>query len=182
MSQSLNDCEILLGVTGGVAAWKAAELCSLLVQQGAGVSVILTDSAQKFIGRTTFEALTARPVSLGQFQPTEHFRGEHIGLAQRADLIVVAPATAASIARMAHGLADDLLTTTLLASTAPVLVAPAMNCDMWSKPSVRRNVAQLRDDGYEIIDPESGWLSCGQTGMGRMASPETIVTRITRHI
>ncbi|MCH2200760.1 MAG: phosphopantothenoylcysteine decarboxylase [Fuerstiella sp.] len=182
MSQSLNDCEILLGVTGGVAAWKAADLCSRLVQRGAVVSVILTDSAQKFIGRTTFEALTGQPVSVGLFQPSQHFRGEHIGLTQRAGLIVVAPATAASIARMAHGMADDLLTTTILASTGTVLIAPAMNCEMWAKPSVQRNVAQLRDDGYEIIDPETGWLSCGQTGTGRMASPETIVSRICQHI
>ncbi|MEO2032715.1 MAG: phosphopantothenoylcysteine decarboxylase [Planctomycetaceae bacterium] len=178
MSQSLNDCEILLGVTGGVAAYKAADLCSKLVQQGAGVSVILTRSAQKFIGRTTFEALTGRPVNTDLFQPSEHFRGEHIGLAQRADLIVVAPATAASMARLAIGLADDLLTTTILASTAAVLIAPAMNCDMWAKPAVQRNVAQLKDDGFDFIDPETGWLSCGQLGAGRMASPDAILSRI----
>ena len=178
MSQSLNDCEILLGVTGGVAAYKAADLCSKLVQQGAGVSVILTRSAQKFIGRTTFEALTGRPVNTDLFQPSEHFRGEHIGLAQRADLIVVAPATAASMARLAIGLADDLLTTTILASTAAVLIAPAMNCDMWAKPAVQRNVAQLKDDGFDFIDPETGWLSCGQLGAGRMASLDAILSRI----
>jgi phosphopantothenoylcysteine decarboxylase len=182
MSHSLKDCEILLGVTGGIAAYKAADLCSKLVQRGAGVSVILTDAAQKFIGRTTFEALTGRPVNSDLFQPTEHYRGEHIGLAQRAQLIVVAPATAASMARMAHGLADDLLTTTILASTASVLVAPAMNCDMWAKPAVQRNVEQLRADGYDFIDPEAGWLSCGQIGAGRMASPESIVERIQQQV
>jgi len=182
MAHSLKDCEILLGVTGGIAAYKAADLCSKLVQQGAGVSVILTDAARKFIGRTTFEALTGRPVNSDLFQPAEHYRGEHIGLAQRACLIVVAPATAASMARMAHGLADDLLTTTILASRASVLIAPAMNCDMWAKPVVQRNVDQLRADGYDFIDPEAGWLSCGEIGAGRMASPESIVERIQQRV
>lgn len=176
--RSLDDCEVLLGVTGGVAAYKAADLCSKLVRQTAGVSVILTKSAQQFIGRTTFEALTGRPVSTDLFQPGEHFRGEHIGLAQRADLIVVAPATAASLARLATGLAEDLLTTTILAATVPVLIAPAMNCDMWSKPAVQRNVTQLREDGCQFIDPEEGWLSCGRTGAGRMASPEAILEHL----
>ena len=182
MTPAFNDCEILLGVTGSIAAYKAADLCSKLVQEGAGVSVLLTASAQKFVGVTTFEALTGRPVNSGLFQPTQHFVGEHIGLAQRANLIVVAPATAASMARLAHGLADDLLTSTILASTAPVLIAPAMNCDMWAKSAVRRNVSQLTDDGYELIDPEAGWLSCGQVGAGRMASPETILRRIRQRL
>ncbi len=178
MTPTLNDREILLGVTGSIAAYKAADLCSKLVQQGAGVSVVLTQSAKKFIGFTTFEALTGRPVNSELFQPAQNFVGEHIGLAQRANLIVVAPATATSIARLAHGLAEDLLTSTILASTAPVLIAPAMNCDMWAKSAVQRNVAQLTDDGYELIDPEAGWLSCGQVGVGRMASSETILGRI----
>lgn len=182
MSHPLKDTEILLGVTGGIAAYKSADLCSKLVQQGAGVSVILTDAAQKFIGRTTFEALTGRPVNADLFEPTEHYRGEHIGLAQRARLIVIAPATAACLARLANGLADDLLTTTVLASTAPVLVAPAMNCDMWAKAAVQRNVSQLREDGVLFVDPEDGWLSCGQVGAGRMASPESIVERIQQEL
>lgn len=172
---SLQDKEILLGVTGGIAAYKAADLCSKLVQRGARVSVVLTESAHQFIGPITFEALTSRPVNSDPFQAQEHFRGEHIGLAQRADLAIVAPATAASLARLARGLADDLLTTTLLVATCPVLVAPAMNCDMWAKPSVQRNVQQLREDGLQIIDPEDGWLSCGQVGPGRMAEPVAIL-------
>ncbi len=182
MLQPLKDREILLGVTGGIAAWKAADLCSKLVQHEARVSVIMTEAAHKFIGRTTFEALTGRPVNSDLFQPTEHFRGEHIGLAQRADLIVVAPATAASMARLAHGLAEDLLTTTILASTAPILLVPTMNCDMWAKPAVQRNVKQLKADGCEFIDPETGWLSCGQIGAGRMASPESIMERIEQKL
>ena len=181
MTADLNRREIVLGVTGGIAAYKAADLCSKLVQLNAGVSVILTESAERFIGRTTFEALTGRAVSGDLFTPTEHYRGEHIGLAQQADLIVVAPATAATLARLAHGLADDLLVTTVLASTTKVLVAPAMNCDMWAKPAVQRNVEQLKKDGLTIIDPEEGWLSCGQVGAGRMASPENILLALETH-
>lgn len=173
--QSLKKKEILLGVTGGIAAFKAADLCSKLIQQDAHVSVVMTTSAQEFIGRTTFEALTNRPVHIDPYQVQEHFRGEHIGVAQRADIAIVAPATAASLARLAIGLSDDLLTTTLLVATCPVFIAPAMNCDMWAKPQVQRNVQQLRDDGYHMIDPEEGWLSCRQLGAGRMAGPESII-------
>jgi phosphopantothenoylcysteine decarboxylase len=178
---ALNDKEILLGVTGGIAAYKAADLCSQLVQKGARVSVIMTESAHQFIGPTTFEALTNRPVNTNPFQANEHFRGEHIGLDQRADAVIVAPATASSIARFAHGFADDLLSTTLLVTTAPVFIAPAMNCDMWAKASVQRNVQQLVDDGLQMIDPEEGWLSCGQVGAGRMAAPQSIVKMLEQH-
>jgi phosphopantothenoylcysteine decarboxylase len=177
----LADTEILLGVTGGIAAYKAADLCSQLVQKQARVSVILTESARQFIGATTFEALTRRAVHTDPYAVQEHFQGEHIGLADRAQLVIVAPATAASLARMAHGLADDLLTTTLLATLAPVYVAPAMNCNMWAKPAVQRNVQQLVQDGLHIIDPEEGWLSCGRIGAGRMAAPATIVSVLEQH-
>ncbi|MCA9058416.1 MAG: phosphopantothenoylcysteine decarboxylase [Planctomycetaceae bacterium] len=174
----MNGREILLGVSGGVAAYKAADLCSRLVQQGASVSVILTESAQRFIGPTTFEALTRRPVNSDPFLAHEHRQGEHIGLAQRAELCVVAPATAQTLARLAHGMADDLLSTTLLVATCPILLAPAMNCDMWAKPAVQRNVTQLRQDGYHLIGPDTGWLSCGQVGAGRMSEPAAILKRI----
>ena len=170
--------EILLGVTGGVAAYKAAAVASGLVQAGAGVSVIMTPSATRFIGPTTFEALTGRPVHSDLFSPREHYQGEHIGWARRAELAIVSPATAQTLARLAHGLADDLLSTTLLCFTGPVLLAPAMNCEMWAKPSVQRNVTRLADDGYEMIDPGEGWLSCGQVGAGRMAEPDDILARI----
>ncbi len=170
--------EILLGVSGGVAAYKAAAVASGLVQAGASVSVIMTPAASKFIGPTTFEALTGRPVYSGLFTPREHHQGEHIGLARRAQLAVVAPATAQTLARLAHGLADDLLSTTLLCFSGPVLVAPAMNCEMWAKASVQRNIASLRGDGYELIDPGEGWLSCGQVGAGRMAEPDEIIERV----
>ena len=170
--------EILLGVSGGVAAYKAAAVASGLVQAGAHVSVIMTPSASRFIGPTTFEALTGRPVHSDMFSPREHHQGEHIGLAGRAELAVVAPATAQSLARLAHGLADDLMSTTLLCFTGPVLLAPAMNCEMWAKASVQRNVTTLVNDGYEVISPGEGWLSCGQVGAGRMAEPDDILERI----
>ena len=178
MPDTLHNREILLGVSGGVAAYKAADLCSRMVQRGAKVSVIMTESAHRFIGTTTFEALTGRPVYSDAFEAKEHFQGEHIGLSRRAELIVIAPATAQTIARLTHGMADDLLSTTVLVTTAPVLVAPAMNCDMWAKPAVQRNVAQLGADGVHIIGPEEGWLSCGQIGAGHMAEPGSILDRI----
>jgi phosphopantothenoylcysteine decarboxylase len=175
MTDILQHREILLGVSGGVAAYKAADLCSRLVQRGAKVTVIMTESAHQFIGATTFEALTGRPVYSHAFEAKEHFRGEHIGLARRATLMVIAPATAQTLARLAHGMADDLLSTTALVTTAPILVAPAMNCEMWAKPAVQRNVNQLKADGYHFVGPDEGWLSCGQIGSGRMSDPSAIV-------
>lgn len=175
---ALDGREILLGVTGGIAAYKAADLASRLVQAGAKVSVVLTPAAERFIGATTFEALTGRPVHGDAFRPQEHFFGEHIGLARRANLFVVAPATADYLAKAAHGLADDLLSTLALAITCRALYAPAMNADMWAKPAVQRNVARLREDGVHFVDPGSGWLSCGQVGPGRMAEPAEILARI----
>jgi phosphopantothenoylcysteine decarboxylase/phosphopantothenate--cysteine ligase len=172
--------EILLGVTGGVAAYKAAELTSRLVQGGAKVSVVMTAAAEHFIGPTTFEALTGRPVYRDAFRPQEHFQGEHIGLAKRAELFVVAPATADFLGKVANGLADDLLSTLALVATCPALFAPAMNADMWAKPAVRRNVARLREDGVLFVDPGSGWLSCGQVGPGRMAEPAEILAHVER--
>ncbi len=174
--------EIVVGVTGGIAAYKTAELVSRLVQGGAGVTVVMTEAAGKFIGPATFMALTGRPVYLDLFQPQEHFQGEHIGLARRAELLVIAPATADFLARMALGLADDLLSTLALAVTCPMLVAPAMNTEMWSKPPVQRNIAQLREDGIEFIEPSSGWLSCGQVGPGRMAEPAEILQQISHRL
>lgn len=175
---SLQNREIVLGVSGGVAAYKAADLASKLMQQGARVTVVMTAAAGKFIGATTFEAITNRPVAQDLFAPREHFLGEHIGLARRAELLVIAPATANVMAAVAHGFADDLLTSLALAVTCPVVVAPAMNNEMWSKPAVQRNVQQLRDDGVHIVGPGVGWLSCGVTGPGRMSEPEEIVAAI----
>lgn len=164
-------------MTGGVAAYKSADLASKMMQAGAAVSVVMTRAAEKFIGATTFEALTGRPVHQEIFEPREHFQGEHIGLARRADLMIVAPATANYLAKVAHGFADDLLSTLALTMTGPVLLAPAMNTEMWNKPAVQRNIARLREDGLHFVEPGSGWLSCGQVGPGRMAEPLDIFAR-----
>ena len=170
--------EIIVGVGGGIAAYKTADLVSKLVQAGAAVSVVMTRGAEQFIGRTTFEALTGRPVHRKMFEPREHFLGEHIGLARRAEVMVVAPATANYLAKTANGTADDLLSTLALTMTGPILLAPAMNTEMWEKPAVQRNVAQLREDGFHFVEPGSGWLSCGQVGAGRMAEPTEIIDAI----
>lgn len=170
--------EILIGVTGGIAAYKVADLTSKLVQTGAGVSVMMTEAAERFVGHTTFEALTSRPVHRKLFAPQEHFQGEHIGLPRRAEVLVIAPATADMLGKLAHGFADDLISTAALVATCPILVAPAMNCEMWAKPAVQRNVATLRADGLHIIEPGSGWLSCGQVGAGRMAEAAEIFESI----
>ena len=170
--------EIVLGVTGGIAAYKAAALTSQLVQAGAGVTAVLTVAAEKFVGRATFEALTGRRVLMHVFDEPGHPLGAHIELAEKGQLLVVAPATANFMAKAAQGLADDLLSTLYLSFTRPVLIAPAMNCDMWEKPAVQRNVQQLRADGVHFVDPEEGWLSCRKRGVGRMAAPERIVAAI----
>jgi len=167
----MNGRELVIGVTGGIAAYKTAALVSRLVQAGAGVSVVMTRSATKLVGPKTFEALTHRTVRVGVFGRGAH---PHIELADAAQLVCVAPATANLLAKAAHGLADDLLSTLLLAFDGPVVLAPAMNSRMWAKPAVQRNCRQLRDDGFVLIDPEEGYLSCGAVGPGRMASPEKI--------
>jgi len=172
--------EILIGLSGGIAAYKTAALVSQLVQAGHAVSVVMTDSARQFIGPTTFEALTGRAVHSKLFQSEEHFKGEHIGLAERAELMVVAPASANTIAKFANGIADDLLSTLALSVAAPILLAPAMNTEMWNKPVTQRNLKQCETDGMQIIPPGSGWLSCGQIGAGRMAEPEEIFMQIEK--
>lgn len=179
---SLTGREIVLGVSGGVAAYKSADLASKLVQQGAGVTVVLTESAQRFIGAATFEAITGRPVRTQLFEPKEHYLGEHIGLARKAELLVIAPATANVMGCLAHGIADDLLTTLALAATCPILLAPAMNNEMWTKPAVQRNLKQLQADGVKFVGPGNGWLSCGVTGPGRMAEPVEILEAIGREL
>lgn len=170
----MKDREILVGVTGGIAAFKTAALVSQLVQQDARVTVVMTESARQFIGESTFAALTGRPAASNSFAQSQFPLGAHIELAQQAELLLVAPATANFLASAASGSAGDLLSTIYLCFTGPVLVAPAMNCEMWDKPAVQRNVNQLKDDGVTIIDPEEGWLSCRRKGAGRMANPETI--------
>ena len=167
--------EILLGVSGGVACYKSAMVCSKLVQAGYGVTVIMTRSAQEFIGAPTFEALSGRSVAIASFDPGFPL-GPHIELAKRAQVMLVAPATANIIAKAAQGIADDLLSTTLLSFTGKVFFAPAMNTEMWSKKSVQRNLQQIQEDGAALIGPESGWQSCRDQGLGRMTEPAEIVS------
>src|SRR5688572_25602822 len=164
---------ILLGVTGGIASYKSAWLARLLTKAGAKVDVVLTRSATEFVSTITFEALTGRPAHIGLFDPGRAL--EHIKLAKSADVIVVAPATADFLARAATGQADDLLTATLLATKAPVLLVPAMNDHMWAHPQTHRNVQHLRGIGYHVLDPDEGMLAAGEgEGPGRMPEPETI--------
>ena len=170
--------EIVVGISGGIAAYKTAALVSQLVQSGYGVSVVMTAAAREFVGPATFAALTGRPVLERIFDDRQHPLGAHIELAQRGALLCIAPATANLLAKAAGGLADDLLSTLYLSFTGAVLMAPAMNCEMWDKPAVQRNVAQLRRDGVHFVDPEEGWLSCRMRGVGRMAAPEKIFAAI----
>lgn len=174
----MNGRELIIGVTGGIAAYKTAALVSRLVQAGAGVSVVMTAAATRFVGPVTFKALTGRPVGTSVFSQPEMPLGAHIQLAERADLMCVAPATANFLAKAAHGIADDLLSTLYLSFHGPVFVAPAMNTHMWNKPVVQRNVQQLRSDGVRIIEPGEGWLSCRAQGAGRMADPELILAAL----
>ena len=169
--------EIVLGVSGGIAAFKAAALASGLVQDGAGVTAVLTRNAARFVGAPTFAALTGRPVASRTFDP-RYPLGAHIELAATADLLVVAPASADFLAKAAGGAADDLLTTLLLCAECPVIHAPAMNSAMWAKAAVQRNVEQVAADGAIIVQPGTGWLSCRQKGAGRMAEPDEILTVI----
>jgi phosphopantothenoylcysteine decarboxylase/phosphopantothenate--cysteine ligase len=174
----MNGREIVVGVTGGIAAYKTAALVSKLVQKGAGVTVVLTAAAERFVGPATFAALTGRPVARAIFDESQFPLGAHIALAERAEVLVVAPASAHFLAQAAHGLADDLLSTLYLAFSGRVLMAPAMNTAMWEKAAVQRNVEQLRADGVQFVDPGSGWLSCRQVGTGRMAEPEQVLAAI----
>jgi len=166
-------------VTGGIASYKSASLARLLTQAGAEVDVVLTRSAQEFVGPVTFEALTGRAVHTVLVAAGHAL--DHIRLARAADLVVVAPATADLLARAAHGHADDLLTAALLATSAPVLVVPAMNDRMWGHPQTTRNVAHLRELGYHVLDPDTGDLAVGEgSGPGRMPEPETIMHHVAR--
>lgn len=168
--------EIIVGVSGGIAAYKTAALVSDLVQSDIGVTVVMTRAATKFIGPATFRALTGRKVYNRTFDSHDCPLGPHIELARQAELLCVAPATANFMAQAAGGFADDLLSTLLLSFTGPVLLAPAMNTEMWNKPPVQRNLEQLRADGLQIVDPQEGWLSCRQKGVGRMAEPSEVAS------
>ncbi|MGQ3477638.1 bifunctional phosphopantothenoylcysteine decarboxylase/phosphopantothenate--cysteine ligase CoaBC [Paenibacillus sp. TY11] len=171
---------IILGITGGIAAYKGAALCSKLTQKGAEVHVIMTASAKEFITELTLQSLSRNPVYSDTFDEREPSVVSHIHLADAADLVLVAPATANIIGKMAHGLADDMLSTTLLATTAPIMVAPAMNVHMYTHPAVMQNMETLVSRGVMMIEPGEGLLACGYVGKGRLEEPETIVQTIER--
>lgn len=169
---------IVLGVTGSIAAYKIASLASMLVKQHASVHVIMTQNATNFINPITFETLTGHKCLVDTFDRNFEFQVEHVSLAKQADLILVAPASANVIGKMAHGIADDMLTTTLLACKAPILVSPAMNTNMYENPIVQDNLRILEKYGMKVIDPASGYLACGDTGAGKMPEPETLFAHI----
>ena len=171
---------IVLGVTGSIAAYKAAELARLMIGKKWDVSVVMTQAATRFVGELTFRTLTRRPVVTDMFQETEAWRPTHIALADWADVLVIAPCTANVMAKLAHGLADDALTATALACAAPLVVAPAMNEKMWNNPVTCENVRVLKSRGVVIVDVEQGELACGYEGHGRLAALDIIVAAVEK--
>ncbi len=171
---------VVLGVTGGIAAYKAAEVTSLLVKGGAEVHVILTDAATKFVAPLTFRTLSQNPVLTDMFSDPGEWNVRHVALAEKADIVVVAPATANCIGKVASGIADDLLTTVIMATRAPVLFVPSMNQAMYENPIFRSNLERLLALGYRAMEPGTGYLACGREGKGRMPAPEGIVAEVRR--
>lgn len=173
---------VILGVTGSIAAYKAASLASMLVKQGAEVNVIMTANAVNFINPITFETLTGRKCLVDTFDRNFEFQVEHVSLAKKADLVMIAPASANVIGKMAGGIADDMLTTTVLACTCPKLVAPAMNTRMFENSIVQENMRKLESHGFQIISPAVGHLACGDTGAGKMPEPSVLLEYILQEI
>jgi len=169
---------IVLGITGSIAAYKAAGIASKLTQSGVKVKVVMTESATKLIAPITLHSLTGRPVITGMWEPSTKHKVEHIALAEAADILVIAPATANTIAKIACGIADDILTCTVLATRAPVIIAPAMNDNMFTNPVTQENIEKLKAKGFVFVEPGSGKLACGKTGIGRLAKIETIIGTI----
>ena len=175
---ALANLRILLGVSGGIAAYKAAELTRRLRDAGAEVRVVLTANAERFVTATTFQALSGQPVRHGLWDEAAEAAMGHIELARWADLVLVAPATANTIAKLAHGLADDLVSTLCLATTAPIVLAPAMNHRMWGHAATQANVATLRARGVHLLGPDDGAQACGEFGPGRLREPDAIVAAL----
>lgn len=184
MLQLLNDKRILLGVTGSISAFKSASIASKLTQMGAQVDTILTANAAKLIGPATFEGITHRKCHLDTFADTDDLSASHVTLGSKADLVIIAPCSANMLAKIAHGIADDKLSTTMLAvrSGTPVLIAPAMNCFMYENAATQDNIKLLSSRGMHILDPDSGNLACGYAGKGRMPEPEVIVECALQHV
>lgn len=173
---------IVLGVTGGIAVYKAADLVSRLKKQGASVEVIMTEAAEEFVDPLTFQTMSLNPVHTDMFREIEKYDVEHISLAQKSDIILIAPATANTIGKIANGIADNLLTTVVMASTAKVIFVPAMNTFMYKNPIVQENIKKLEGLDYEFIEPGVGLLACGDYGAGKMAEPEVIVDYLINSI
>lgn len=177
---NIKNKSVVVGVTGGIACYKSCELVRLLDGEGANVRVVMTKSAKEFVTPMTFQALSRNPVHDSMFDLTQESLMGHITLADNADLIIVAPATADFIARVAHGFCDDLLSTILCVTRAPVFFAPSMNVHMYENKIVQKNISTLKNHGYRFIDPTSGSLACGYEGMGRMEEPVKIVEAIKK--
>lgn len=173
---------VLLGVTGSIAAYKIASLASALKKQDADVHVLMTKNATNFINPITFESLTGNKCLVDTFDRNFQFQVEHVSIAKKADVVMLAPSSANVIGKIAHGIADDMLTTTIMACKCPVYVAPAMNTNMYENPIVQDNIKILQKYGYKIIDPACGYLACGDTGTGKMPEPEVLLSYITREI
>jgi phosphopantothenoylcysteine decarboxylase/phosphopantothenate--cysteine ligase len=172
--------EIVLAVCGGIAAYKVADLTSKLVQAGAGVTVVMTPEATKFVTPLTFEALSARKVLSDPWSLQDSSDPQHISLTETADLMLVAPATAHTLAKIAHGMCDDLVSLLACAAACPIAYAPAMNNRMWANPITRQNVEKLQSVGHHFIGPDAGWLACRNVGPGRMSEPAAIVEAVTQ--
>lgn len=178
MNETLSGKTIILGVTGGIAAYKAAEICSTLVKSGATVHVIMTEHATHFVGPLTFRALTGNQVITGLWDEPSECEISHVSLPDKADVLLVVPATANILGKVASGIADDMLSTTIMATRAPVIFAPAMNFKMWENPVTKANVERLESLGYKFVNPEIGRLACGEEGIGRLASITKIIDAV----
>lgn len=181
-SGTLSGRRIVVGVTGSIAAFKAADVVSQLVQRGAQVHVVMTDAATKFVGPLTFQAIARTRVMTDQFDLENVIDATHVSLTDEADLVLIAPATANTIAKIAHGLADDMLTSLVLAVKCPLLIAPAMNDRMWTNRAVAANVAKAKELGAEIVEPGTGFLACGTYAVGRLAEPADIVAAVEKKL
>jgi phosphopantothenoylcysteine decarboxylase/phosphopantothenate--cysteine ligase len=169
---------ILLGVCGGIAAYKACEIARLLIKSGHSVHVMMTKAATEFVTPLTFQALTGNPVATDLFSLTQESQIGHIQLADKADVVLIAPATANMLAKAAYGLCDDIVSTVLLATKAPIIFAPSMNVNMFENPITQENMTKLRKLGNTMIEPDSGFLACGWEGKGRLAEPEVIIKAV----
>ena len=176
----LKDKTVVIGVSGGIAVYKTLDVVSRLRKLGVNVNVIMTKSATEFVTPLSFQSLSQNYVVCDMFEDPKTWDVEHISLAKRADVFLIAPATANVIGKIANGIADDMLTTTVMATKAKVLIAPAMNTNMYENPILQRNINTLKELGYNFVEPESGRLACGDTGKGKLASPETIVDEVVK--